>query len=418
MTPTPNAHQETSDSPNDSVGALLPVHHFRHQGKEYTLRKRKPDRFAPWYFVSAVRGKRFNHALGTNDVKLAEMTARNKYIAPALVEDWQRVDAGKLKRHFATVDAVVTTWRGLALGAGEAHKRAASNALLNVLRQAGLAQPGAESSAILTGTTAGKFFDAVVRRAAAEPDQQAAARVKRTALSLFNQARCVLQPAALREYQRAGVHLPDVVEFLAEGELRRKKFKGVRVVHEPPDWKLVDAVLAAWPGLADWNAFAAVGLELALGLRAGEVAQVRWEWFAVEDGVWHLSTRAAAVKNQTGALRVPALDPFWSTFRARALAEGRWGAGGTVLTGTESERRDLVFRRVSEWLRGLGWEKQKTNHGLRSYAGAEVAIRWRSPFTTQMWLRHESVTTTEKHYTKQWMDAQQARTSRVEWARA
>ena len=417
---TPNCKESTPtlipprSSPATSEKVLV---HFKHGGRRYSLRKRSPDRDAPWYLVGAVAGKRMQRSLDTNVADIARQRAVASIIEPALAGRWNMVQESKIKTHFATVEEVVTAWRGLDLGAGEAHKRAAANALLNVLRRAGHGVPGPESSAILTGVTAGKFFDAVVRAAGEEADQKAAARVKRSALSVFNQAKAVLQPAALLSYKRAQVNLPDVVEFIAEGDLRRKKFKGLRIQHEPPDWALIERVLAAWPQIADWNTFAAVGLELAFGLRAGEVAAARWDWFTVREGAWWCWADAA-VKNQSGEIHVPALDPFWGVFRARAEAAARWGGGGLVLEGTETDRTDMTFRQVSAWLRGLGWVKQKTNHALRAYAGAEVAIRWKSLFTAQMWLRHESVMTTERHYTKQWLQANEARQSRVEWARA
>lgn len=393
------------------------VVHFKHGGRRYSLRKRSPERDAPWYLVGTVAGKRMQRSLDTNVADIARQRAVAGIIEPALDGRWQVVHETKLKTHFATVGELVEAWRGLDLGAGEAHKRAAANALLNVLRKAGHAEPGAESTAILTGATAGRFFEAVVRQANAEPDQKAGARVKRSAVSVFNQAKSVLQPTALLSYKRAGVNLPDLGEFITEGDLRRKKFKGLRIQHEPPDWALVERVVSAWPGLADWNEFAAVGLELAFGLRAGEVARARWDWFTVREGAWWCWADAA-VKNQTGEIHVPALNPFWQTFQERAVREGMRERGPMVLQGHETERGDAVFRRVSAWLRSLGWAKQKTNHGLRAYAGAEVAIRWGSLFTAQMWLRHESVTTTEKHYTKQWLQANGTRQSRVEWARA
>jgi len=390
--------------------------HFKHGGRRYSMRKRSPERDAPWYLVGAVAGKRMQRSLDTNVADIARQRAISGIIEPALSGRWQVVHETKLKTHFATVAEVVEAWRGLDLGAGEAHKRAAANALLNVLRKAGHEQPAPESAAILTGTTAGKFFDAVVRAAGDEADQKSAARVKRSALSVFNQAKSVLQPSALLSYKRGGVNLPDVSEFIAEGDLRRKKFKGLRIQHDPPDWSLVARIVEAWPELGDWNEFAAVGLELAFGLRAGEVALARWDWFTVRDGAWWCWADAA-VKNQSGEIHVPALNPFWSIFHARAVAAGKWPGSGLVLEGHDTERGDAVFRRVSAWLRGLGWVKQKTNHGLRAYAGAEVAIRWGSLFTAQMWLRHESVTTTEKHYTKQWLQANGARKSAVEWAK-
>lgn len=404
---------------------MLPVHHFRHQGKQYTLRKRTADRFAAWYFVSAVRGKRFNHALGSNDVRLAEQAARNKYIVPALQEDWQRVDAGKLKRHFATVGEVLAAWRGMVLKNEEPHRRAAANALLNLLRRVGFAQPEVVSTEQLTGRLVRRYFDAA-GKACAGLEQMAAARARSTANSLFNQAKSVFKAGALARYADAGIALPDMDDFIRAGKAERFD-KGAEVEMEPPPLALVQAVRSGWPAVREWNTFAAVGLELAFGLRAGEAAQARWNWLVVEDGLWVMDARAwlagqrasgAKVKRRSGTLRVTALNPFFTVFRARALAEGRWGVGETVLEGTPTARRDGAFRAVGAWLRGLGWDLQKTNHGLRAWAGAQVVVRY-GHGAAQLWLRHKSVTTTERHYTGRWVDeAALRRGSDVEWARA
>ena len=67
-------------------------------------------------------------------------------------------------------------------------------------------------------------------------------------------------------------------------------------------------------------------------------------------------------------------------------------------------------------MRAHGWEKRKTNHALRAYAGAEVCLRY-GLGEAQLFLTHESITTTEKHYTKQWRQANGGRESRCEWAK-
>jgi hypothetical protein len=37
------------------------------------------------------------------------------------------------------------------------------------------------------------------------------------------------------------------------------------------------------------------------------------------------------------------------------------------------------------WPRGLGWETQKTNHGLRAYAGSQIAMKY-GIYEAQTWL--------------------------------
>lgn len=413
-----NTHQTEAQITNES--ALVRTKgfgkvKFRVAGREFTLRQRIAGKFAPWYLVGTINGKRFNHALGTNEAETAKQVARVKFIQPALDKEWGLVDSNKKRRHWATIGELLAAWRGLELGITDGHQRAAANALANVLRRAGCATPETESADILCGRTARKFFDAV-NRECADLDQVTAASRKRSANSVFNQAKSVVQVAALARYRDAGLNVPDVAEFVTEGNAERFD-KGLDLDQEPPGPELMAGVLAEWPKLEDWNEFAAVGLELAFGLRAGEVAQARWEWFTVRDGLHQLDAQAT-VKNGTGRIRVVALNPFWAQFEARARAAGKWLAAGSVLDGSGTERSDLVFRRVSEWLRRLGWPLQKTNHGLRAWAGGQVTIRYRLE-EAQIWLRHRSITTTQGHYTGRWMSAEALRGgSAVEWARA
>lgn len=421
MQVTPKPTQEVTPAPASPAPEFrpevvrLPVHRFRVAGftREFSLTKRAPGRFEPWYLVSIIKGRRFHHSLETADAKLAEDRARVKYILPALAGDWERVEAGKLKKPFATVGEVLAHWVSLDLGAGEAHKRAAANQLRNVLRQAGLVDPDAASTAVLTGATAFAYWDAVQRSAEAMR-QVDAARRRRTALSTWNQAKSVLQPAAVVCYQQAGLALPAFGEFLEHGAARIKKVKGLAKGEVAvPDFELMGRLLASWPALG-WNEFAGVALALAFGLRAGEWAEARWEWFRVRNGRWVIEA-TAEVKNQSGRIEVRAINPYWATFIERARREGRWQAEGYVLTGSENERQNEVEERISAWMREQGWTAQKTNHAFRAFAGALVVLKWGSDQARE-WLRHSSVTTTERHYTKDWLRANAGRPVVVEWA--
>jgi len=392
-----------------------PVHRFRVAGysRQFSLSKRVPERYEPWYLVSIIKGRRFHHSLETADAKLAEDRARVKYILPAMAGDWERVEAGKLKKPFATVGEVLAHWVSSKLECGEAHKRAAANQLRNVLRQAGVANPDAASTEILTSETAARYLDTVQSEAEAM-DQQAAARRRRTALSTWNQARCVLRPAALLNYKRQGLHLPDVSEFEA-GVVDRLETLRRLGKHElkVPDFEVMGRLLAGWPALG-WNEFAAVGLALAFGLRAGEWGEARWEWFTVRNGRWVIEA-TAEVKNQSGRIEVRAINPYWATFLERARREGHWQPAGYVLAGSANERLAEVEERVGAWMRGNGWTGQKTNHAFRAFAGALVVLKWGSDQARE-WLRHSSVTTTERHYTRDWLRANAGRPVIVEWA--
>lgn len=413
---TPKAHQfpTTPETPSGK----LPVHHFRVPGysKEFCLRKRSAGRFEPWYLVSEIRGRRFHHSLETHEIKAAEMTARMKYILPAMREDWQAVEAGKLKRKFATLGELFAAWKALALGAGEAHKRQVVNQVRNVLRLAGAESGDGASCGVFAEKLAVDYFAAVNREAEAEASQIEAARRKRTGIRTWAQAVCVVQPMARVAYRQKKLELPDVVPMLEVGLLNIRRMKReTKIEQPPPDFALMGKLLAEWP-TRPWNEFAAVGLALAFGLRAGEWSAARWDWFKCEEGRWRCSA-VADVKNKTGRIEVAALNPFFSTLRARGLADGVWGLGdGFVIEGTDAHRERVVETEVSAWMRAAGWKEQKTNHAFRAYAGALVVLKW-GHATAKDWLRHANVATTERHYTDKWTKANKERKAEVEWAR-
>jgi hypothetical protein len=112
------------------------------------------------------------------------------------------------------------------------------------------------------------------------------------------------------------------------------------------------------------------------------------------------------VKNGSGIVQVRAVDPFYSIMK-RKIAEMKWApdpansgpdaVSDLIITGTVTYRTDDIFRAVSAWLRGLGWETMKTNHALRAYTGSQIAMKY-GIYEAQMWLRHSTVKVTEQHY--------------------
>jgi integrase len=156
--------------------------------------------------------------------------------------------------------------------------------------------------------------------------------------------------------------------------------------------------LHEWVKLTDRNMFLAVGLELAAGLRKGEVVQCTWGMLSRDRNGALLDGRGA-VKNCSGRFLVPPIDPYWSVLLRRIEKEG-WRGKNTdpVLLGTITETSDCTFRNIGAWMRGLGWKTQKTNHALRAWSGSLVAMKF-GIYRASAWLRHSSVKVTESHYT-------------------
>lgn len=382
-------------------------HRFRWQGRLYTLRKRVQSQLAPWYLVSEINKHRFNHSLDSNIAAVAQRTAVNQYIRPAREGRWEVVEAAGLKGNPMTVGELLAIWDRLPAERGAGYVVRVANAFRNVLRRAGYEQPDRQRlEAVLTKETVERWRASVLGECGGL-EQEAQARVKRSQNSIFLAAKCLFSTGALGDYEAAKVRLPDPGAFLTA--YRQRKFRKVEKEEAPLDRAGMRARIGVVWREGDENMRRALCLMLGFGLRKGEVGQVTWAGLRVIEGSWWLD-QAADVKRGSGRLVVHGLDPW-----VRLLRAGRSGEG-LVVEGNETERGEEVFRRIGSALRDEGWSGQKTNHALRAFAGGEVALKY-GVYQAQGWLRHKSITTTEKHYTRAWLETA-ARAPRIRWATA
>ena len=385
---------------------------FDYRGKLLTVYKRGKI----WYFRVQRDGVIRKLSLGNVDRRAAEVAARR--IAQAA--DMRRFDLldtllrrpaadrrttpanvptiGQLLAKFATLSHV-----------GERTSQFYANCLLRLLRTTHPdATPEALPVTVLNRETATKWFALNEAKAAAAGDQQAANSIKRTANSTYHQAYAMICPAAVERLVDAGLMLPPL-------DFKRRPLRVNATDYRPPTPALIRRTLREWLRLPR-NEFLAVGLELAAGLRCGEMAQARWSW--LQPARVH---GKAYVKNGTGEVDVTPIDPFWTVLHRRIRREGwRTAPDDYVLEGGHTERHARVFGRVGDWLRALGWQTQKTNHALRAYAGGMVALRY-DIFRAQLFLRHAQVGVTERNYghflRQQKHSAFDPRRVRVRWAR-
>jgi integrase len=238
-------------------------------------------------------------------------------------------------------------------------------------------------------------------------------RQKRTANSRANQACGLFVPKALASYRDLGLYDP-AMETFTRDYLTHKFSRLPACNYNPPAETIIQETLTAWEQLEDRDLFLAIGHELAFGLRAGELAQAKWDWHQTRQG-YPVLDGEAHVKNGTGRVQVRALDPFYTILTTRAKSRG-WipslGSTGDspvslgdspkpssyIISGTLTARSDAIFRAVSDFLRQHGWQTQKTNHALRAYAGSQIAMKY-GIYEASTWLRHSTVKVTESHYT-------------------
>lgn len=225
---------------------------------------------------------------------------------------------------------------------------------------------------------------------------------KISANSVARKVRSIFHPRARAHYVAQALlpaSCPALDTWLAT--LDQNKFTRIaKAGLDLPTDATINAVITAWQNLpnTERDIFVILGLELAFGLRIGEIAQLTWSAVTTRDGQPFLEA-VLDDKKGLGRISVRAIDPYYTTLIQRITAHGWRGAPTDhIIPGTLTYRRDLVFRRVSAWLRSFGWTGHKTNHRLRDWVGSQIAVKY-GIFDASVWLRHSSVTVTQGHYT-------------------
>lgn len=278
-------------------------------------------------------------------------------------------------------------------------------ALENLLRKAGVEPKDTLPLTTLTGELVYKWKQAILAECR-DKSPEDATRLCRSANSILIQARSIFADEARTYFERsARLKLPaGLVKFREEPGFKQisktdyhapaalviaKTFEHLAtlapssICHPPSSPETQNEFLACW-------------LALGFGLRASEISQAKKEDF--QDIGGDIAFRPpwfGKNKKTTPEVRVQ-LDA-WQHLSPIITA---LPAGAFVLSGHLSERTSDVFRRISGWMRALGWETTHHIHELRAWAGSYIAdhaagdgIR-----AAQIFLRHASYATTEKFY--------------------
>jgi integrase len=356
-----------------------------------------------YYFRFQYHGQVFVRCLETNDAEKAQKYARAKMteIKTALVKgEYDRLAGTSLRAPAAgKVSELIKHYTEAPGDASETTRIQNAHALRQLLRTVKGAEADVESLPVteINAALAHAWFTAAGQKVKTAPDQATQNSLKKSANSRFVQASSLFTPRARASYQAKGLDQACFGEFTNAGQLQR--FTRLAKDHyNPPADAIIQATLADWLAIEDRNLFLAIGHELAFGLRKGELAQAKWSWWTTREG-YPVLDGAADVKSGSAYVQVRALDPWFNQMRARVEAKGwRGEPDDFIITGTETNRSDDIFRAVSEWIRNHKWETMKTNHALRAYAGSQVAMRY-GIYEAQCWLRHSTVKVTEQHYT-------------------
>lgn len=250
-----------------------------------------------------------------------------------------------------------------------------------------------------------QFRHAIHREATGAGDARRA-QLGRSGNTVLRSARSLFAPALVEHYRReAGLVIPDLSEFRSAPGFRGVGKDDYRI----PRDELISATLADLDRTRDSHRdrFLAVWLALGFGLRKSEAAAVRAGWFVRVSGRVHLELRAVvqpgtpgqesdATKSGSVAPRIPVANGAWAKIEP-LIAGMEADAHVLAPTSTDTYRADALFDEIALWMRDHGWETQKAYHEWRALAGCWVAMR-DGLLVARDWMRHSSVTTTERNY--------------------
>jgi integrase len=249
-------------------------------------------------------------------------------------------------------------------------------------------------------------FRNAVATAATVHDDARRAQLYRSANTNLRSARALFAPHLCEHYRLvAGLALPDLTSWRQAPGFRSVQKEDYRI----PDDLLVARTLDELERTRDSHPdrYHAVWLALGFGLRKSEAAAVRAGWFLRLGGRVHLELRAVvqpgmpaqlstATKNGQVAPRIACTNGAWPHL-APAVEALPPDAHLLAPARTDTYRADALFDEIAAWLRELGWVTTKAYHEFRALAGCWVAMR-DGILVARDWLRHSSVTTTERNY--------------------
>jgi integrase len=375
--------------------------------KNYTLHKRGTDgkvlspdaegfRERPWHFRFKFRGQSYYRCLDTADATEAQKVARKKAdaIRAAVISgELDRLDDTKT-RHAApvvepTLGELYAAYNACPVAAKPVTRKHNIRAMSNILTRV---YPEFHCDKLLQTP-----FPKLVNGDTAEAWFKLPNIEPQTANSLWRQAASLCAPRARFTYSKLKIDRDCLAEFAKTGRVCQRVVS--KAPPRPPKDEIIARTVSAWEACEDRNLFLAVGHMLTFGLRIGEIEQAKENWWTVKYGVPMLCA-TGDFKDHGVYFELPALDPWYSIMRTKALGRGWLSATPTddyLIAGSMTYRTDGLERDVSTWLRSLGWETTKTSHALRAYAGSQVCLKY-GVYKAKEFLRHSSVKVTEQHY--------------------
>ncbi len=374
------------------------LHKFTHAGKPHTLFKRLNSGEAHFYVHFQIDGARYKRCLDTSDPAVGEIRARAlmdkildlKWAAPGPVKAAPQPLAIEGQGTLADVIAVYAKVASI-------EPRTVQNNILclrKILEQTTGRKddPAVIPLSAINELLVTKFQDDAIKAYLDKAPQlqtahrEARDRALRSSKSRIKQARSLFaahDQDLRKRYADAGIVLPPCIDGFMTVKLRGRPSSKVYVVAPP---ELVLRTFQAIEEMKD-DRDLYLGFWLCVGpaLRRKEAAFCQWEHLIERDGSGWVY---GGIGKNGQVIQVPIQGRAWKAIKALRKEK----ASGFVI----KNRSYGWARRLSKWMRGLGWETQKTLHELRAYVGSLVYQK--SPLAAKDLLRHTSIRVTEQNY--------------------
>lgn len=217
---------------------------------------------------------------------------------------------------------------------------------------------------------------------------------RRTIASTLVQAKAIFGARAIKAYR--DLRLPDLAPFRAAGKLPVP----VKTFRFPdPAVGLTEELVAKTKEAAkklEGDLRMTWLLCYELGLRAGEVAAARWNWFTegpdgIRLNILNRPEEGFSPKHHRERV-LPIHADLW-----KALQELKGKTEYLIDMPTQTARENLVARDFAQWMTDLGWRTEKRAHELRRLRGSEWYQRMGAE-VAQTWLGHKDISMTCRVY--------------------
>ena len=366
-----------------------PGSNLRFRGRTYLLFKRGAG--TSYSLRIQHQGKRRLLATGHADLTLAKAKAKEVLTEILDGKPVERVPRGKSA---PTIGKVLDAFKE-----GDRHVRKQTGrhyelALLRMLKDVtGLEAEDArkETLGILTEDFV-RRYQAIKQKTGGGVDYVTPMAVNTGINSVVRQARGVFSRSALKVYERADLPMPTTLSGFLKAQFLKELSH--RYSDNPIPQEQIEKLNKDLPKLKEQDErLWAIHLMIRLmGLRDSEIERARRHWLVKRGDTTFLVINRregeAAPKRSDGEVPVPqVLLDYFESHESDPLIPAKH----------QTERRDLIYKTHSKWVKARVPGRTKTNHELRKWAGSMVATKTNSWERAAEFLRID-IETAKLHY--------------------